>query len=243
MATTTVTKHWKPGDSVRAILVAAIALALLLLAGNQLLSQLSRIPANSHFKQQQARFSDDEQAQAALCDSTERYARIPPQRRGEQEWRRLASTELLLRQYTHDPQTREQQHAAIQSALTASLARAPVQPLAWAYLANLRLPPAGDCAQAMAALQQSYRVAPIEPNLLTYRLELATHCPRHWNTTLLKRLRTDVQSVYLGPPKHGIPQAIITWVSNQHRRATLIRQLLRDQPQALAQFEQQLKSS
>ncbi|WP_462322684.1 hypothetical protein [Halochromatium sp.] len=135
-------------------------------------------------REHRALFSDELQA---LLD----------ERRGDEDWRRRAATELL--QPTDDADAdadesfEQQRQATINTAVTATRTKAPVQPLGWAYLADLRLPPSGDCREAMAALRQSYRVAPIEPDLIVYRLELAVRCPRQWSPALLNAMRADLQ--------------------------------------------------
>ena len=240
------TAPWGLRDSLLAATLIFLGLALLILAGTQLVSQLSRIPANSYYSQHQARFLDSENGVSYLQEAGNRLKRIPPQRRGEEEWRRLAATELLQPTDDETDETDEglqrQRQASINTAVTATLTQAPVQPLGWAYLADLRLPPSGDCREAMAALRQSYRVAPIEPDLVPYRLELAVRCPRQWSPALLNAMRADLHAFYAPQNNsYGRDRAFITWLKDQPQVQALVQRLLRDQPEGLNQFERALK--
>lgn len=244
MATTTATRAWTPRDTAQAVAVLFVAICLLILAGSELLTQLSRIPANSYYKQNQSRFLSGEDGPSYLRDTADRLQRIPPNRRGEQEWRRLATTWLLLPppdQPADAPDGQQQRLAEIETAVNATLVRAPVQPLGWAYLTSVRLPPAGNCEQAMAALRQSYQVAPVEPDVLAYRLQLASQCPMQWDTAFLNALRTDLLSAYGENLVYARNRAFILWLTNQPRLKALVKLLLSNQPDALEQLKRELK--
>jgi hypothetical protein len=228
---------WTGHDSVLAALVLIVAVALLLLAGNQLLTQLTRIPANSYYELRQTHFRSPEHGQDYLREAIQRLQQIPPARRGAQEWRRLAAAWLLRRVPPDELEQRAQHDRAIRQAVTASLLQEPVQAQAWAYLADLQQTPPADCAAAMAALTQSFRVAPVEPTLATYRLALATRCPLQWTPELLSALRTNLLIPYADD------RAIGAWAAERPRVQVMIRRLLQPHPQALARFERVLEAA
>lgn len=229
---------WARGDTLLAVLILLVALMLLMLSARQLLTQLSRIPANSSYDRYQALFFDPEQGADYLRDAAARLNRIPPARRGEQEWRRLAAVLLMQPLPDDQPATLEARRAAIVEALMASLVRNPVQPLGWAYLADVRLPPLGECTSGMAALRQSYRVVPVEPDFLAYRLELAVRCPLEWDVPFLQALRTDLLSLYGATASiYARQRAFILWLRDRPQVEALVRRLLREQPDALARLD------
>jgi hypothetical protein len=128
------------------------------------------------------------------------------------------------------------------NALSYTLVRNPVQALGWNHLANVRIPPRGDCENAMAALRQSFNVAAIEPDLLPYRLELAARCPLAWDAELLDALRTDLLSLYSGPQRKYLQsRAFVTWLAERPQIEPLVRRLLSQAPEQLAQLERDLK--
>lgn len=228
---------WTGRDSLVAALALITAIALLLLAGNQLLNQLSRIPANSYYEKRQSQFRAPEHGQGYLREAIQRLKQIPPERRGAQEWRRLAAAWLLRRVPLDDPAQRAQRDRAIRQAITASLRQEPVQAPGWAYLADLQQIPPGDCSAAMATLTQSFRVAPVEPTLAAYRLALAVRCPMQWTPELLSALRTNLLIPYADN------RAISAWAAERPPVQVIIRRLLQPYPQALARFERALKAA
>lgn len=231
------TDSWTGRDSLIAALALITAVALLLLAGNQLLTQLTRIPANSYYELRQSQFRSPEHGQGYLREALSRLQRIPPERRGAQEWRRLAAAWLLRRVPPDDLEQRAQRDRAIRQAVTASLIQEPVQAQSWAYLADLQQTPPADCAAAMAALTQSFRVAPVEPTLAAYRLALAARCPMQWTPELLTALRTNLLVPYADD------RAISAWAAERPRVQRVIRRLLQPHPQALARFERALEAA
>lgn len=226
-----------------------VIMALFLLSANQLLTQLSRIPANSFYQRHQGQFFAEHGADY-LRDAAASFARIPPTRRGEQEWRRFAGVRLMQRGVsggadaepvveTEDFQSDQADDGVhdIDAALKASLARQPVQPIAWAYLADLRLVGLKDCASAMAALHQSYRVAPMEPDFLAYRIDLAVRCPRHWDVELLRALRAELLYLYTDNHIYARRPAFIEWVRRNPQVGAFVYGQLHRDSDALKRFE------
>ncbi|WPL11518.1 hypothetical protein [Thiorhodovibrio litoralis] len=227
---------WASRHHIGAAFIIALALVLLILSAQQLLSQLSRIPANSYYKQHQAQFLSADDGTGYLRNATDRLERIPPARRGDLEWRRLAATLLMLPLPDDNPEARSQRLDATTQAAVASLSRNPVHPLGWVYLTNLRLPPDGDCASGMPVLKQSYRVAPVEPDYVTYRLDLAVRCPMQWDSAFLDALRTDVLTL-LRHPHYGRQTALGAWAAQRPRVQAFISRLLREHPQESERFD------
>lgn len=231
---------WRQQDTLVAAMVLLAAVSLLLLAGRQLIAELSRIPANSYYNRHQSLFLSDENGPTYAQEASKRLQRVPPQHRGWLEWRRLA-TALTISPLVQDALvTSVQRRDEIIGALTHTLARNPFQALGWNHLANTRMPPNGNCETAMAALYQSFNVAPVEPELLPYRLELAARCPLNWDGPLFNALRTDLLSLYLGKRKYAQSRAFAIWLAERSQIAALVRRLLSNHPEPLSRLERDL---
>jgi cytochrome c-type biogenesis protein CcmH/NrfG len=224
-----------------AAMVMLVAVSLLLLAGRQLIAELSRIPANSYYNRHQSQFLSDENGSTYSQEATDRLQRVPHQHRGWLEWRRLATAATISPLANDALATRIQYRNQIANALTQTLARNPVQALGWNHLANVRMPPQGDCENAMAALNQSFTVVPVEPDFLPYRLELAARCPLSWDGRLFDALRTDLLSLYLGQRKYAQSRAFAIWLAERPQIALLVRRLLSTLPEPLSRLERDLK--
>lgn len=232
---------WTQRDALTAILVVTAAMTLLFLAGRQLIAELSRIPANSYYNRYQSRFLAEPNGAAYVTHAAERLRRIPPEHRGESEWRRLATALTMARTPGNAPKTSTEQQDAVTNALKHSIARNPVQVLGWSYLANSRMPPGGDCQNAMAALQQSYKVAPVEQDFIAYRLELAARCPLTWDNALLDALRNDLLALYRAPENYARTRAFSRWMGGRPHIQALARRLLLTYPETSARFERDIQ--
>jgi hypothetical protein len=232
--------RWLARDSLLAATVATLALALLILSGQQLLIQLSRIPANSVYRTHEARFTGSENSADYVRDTVARFQQMPPARRGALEWRRLATLQMLLPLPEDQPDSIATRQQQVFTALGQSLILDPAHPLSWAMLSALQAPPLGECASSLATLRQSYRVAPIDPDYLPYRLQIAIRCSADWDAPFTQTLRADLLTFY----RYGRAarrKEVITLVQADPIAQDLIRQLLTHQPDARKRFEADIK--
>ncbi|MEA3641099.1 MAG: hypothetical protein VBE63_14320 [Lamprobacter sp.] len=232
---------WTSRDSLLTALVIVASIGLLLLNGQQLLAELNRIPVNSYYTRYQSQFLSDDHGPAFVEEAAERLFRVPPAHRGSHEWRRLAAILTMRPLPDETPATLAQHKAAIIEALSQTLARNPVQALGWSYLANIQMPPSGDCQNAMAALRQSFTVAPVEPDFVAYRLELAARCPLAWDQPMLDALRRDLKSLYVERQIYARNRAFMAWLANRPEINALARRLLNKDQALLGRFDRDLK--
>lgn len=235
------TDAWTQRDALLAALILFAAVSLLILSGRQLLTELSRITANSYYSRYQPRFLSDAQGPVYVREATKRLQQIPPAQRGQHEWRRLAAVLTMRPVPDAEPEALAQHKEAIANALNQTLARNPIQVLGWSYLANLQLLPPGDCEKAMAALRQSFKISPIEPDFLAYRLELAARCPLEWDKALIDALRRDLLSLYLGRQNYARNRVFVTWLGDRPKIQTLVRRLLAKNTDTLTLFERDMQ--
>lgn len=225
---------------------AAVALAasgLIWVCGAEFVQSQNRIPANRFFETHQERFQSATDGGKSLEKALQHYRQLPMSARGAQEWRRLGG--LLLMAEKRGPRTNDSPFPPtedeLRAALVASLAREPAHPLTWAYLADAELTFGGDKVKALQDLEQSYQVAPLEPDFFIYRLWLALECSRQWTPTFLRHLRHDIESLFPEQGQNRNRQRFVQLARSSSELRALTGTLLKDDPAAFARYQKALQ--
>lgn len=231
-------RPWTRADTLSGLGVALAALALLKVAGGALVADLQRIPPNRFFEAHEERLQGPED-EDRLVKGITLYRDAANAMLGPVEQRQLGLLLLLEGKRTARNMTPTDRQSAADtaiSALAASLHRAPVQPLTWTYLTDVALTLENRPRKALRTLKESYRVAPIDPNLVLYRFELAIRLRRHWDAEFLRLIRPDLIALFEqgGHPKRGEFIQLIRANPKLHPIATII---LKRTPDALDRYQ------
>jgi len=233
-------RQWTAADTLAGLGVVLIAAILLRSAGGDLFADLQRIPPNRFFDAQEERLQSPEDEGRSLMKGIELYRRATNEMLGPQEQRQLGLLLLLEGKRTTEdmePAEREASANAAIAALTTSLHRDPVQPLTWTYLADIALTYEDSSKDALRALKESYRIAPVDPNLVLYRFELAVRLTGHWDAELLRLIRPDIIALF--PEQGWYPKrnAFIKRIRANPELKPLVTAILRPAPGALKRFQ------
>lgn len=225
---------------------AAVALAasgLIWVCGAEFVQSQNRIPANRFFETHQARFQSTADGGKSLKKALDDYRRLPVSARDAQDWRRLGGLLLMARKRVHQgpadspPPTADE----LRAALLASLEREPAHPLTWAYLADAELTSGGDRTKTMQYLEQSYRIAPLEPDFFFYRLRLALECRQQWHAAFLARLQREMASLFPEQGESRNRKRFIQLARSSSELRALTGTLLKNDPAAFARYQRALQ--
>ena len=225
------------------VLVAAIVLIWVCAMG--LVQSQRRIPAGSYFDTHQAQFEPTANDSPSLDKALGYYRQMQRDARGAEEWRRLAA--LLLMTKSRHPEPDENRlsptEQEVRTALVASLAREPSHPLTWAYLADSELRFAGDMHKAAQELEQSYRVAPLEPDFFFYRLGIALRCKPQWNLAIVRYLRREMESLFPAQGENRNAMLFIQRAKSDAELRVFANTLLRQNQRAFGQYQMALRGN
>ena len=230
-------RPWGRRDGLLGLGLGLAALGLAWSSAQGLTRELLRIPPDRFLELHEARLDSPEDAGRTRDKALELYGRLPSWALGSVELRRLGK--LWLLEALDERAAGGDAEAAIaagESALEASLRRAPIQPSAWAYRADLARLRTDGAARACGFLKGSYAVAPVEPKLAVYRLGVALECVEHWDTELLAMIRRDVGALFASGAYGGERRALIEATRGDPRLVAFVERLLKDDAEGLALY-------
>ena len=226
-----------------AIFIGVAAILLCLVGIQGVMRELTIIPPNQFYDTYDERLQSDANQGLSLEKAVSLYDGLPPSALGPNELRRMAALGLMNRKRnpridaSHAPLSTER----IKALLFASLEKEPVHPLSWAYLADAALTQERDPQRGYEYLLQSYRVAPVEPDFVRYRMGLALACQDMWDVDFFEMLRRDVRSLFSNTGWNRNTSAFVRSIKASPRLTAFVGTLLMADGNARERYEAALK--
>lgn len=204
---------------------------------------LGRIPANRYFKTHEEQFQSNTDNGATLRTARQHYRNISRSSLGPEDWRKIAALLLMFEKPTASAKGNNSSPTEheIRTALVSSLEREPAHPLTWAYLADTDLRFGNNAKKALQKLEQSYRVAPLEPDFFFYRLGIALNCKQQWDIAILGHLRREIGSLFTEQGNSRNRDRFIELALSNVELRLLTRTLLRSNLKAFEHYQNALQ--